>query len=95
LAGAHGSLAPELMHQLLAGGASNECPNNIRVSYVGELGALLGETPDEVSKGLARLLATAREIPGVTGVYVCALEVPNKDLNQVCPIMDQSFREVP
>jgi hypothetical protein len=38
--GARGGLASELVHQLLASGASDECPNDVRVGDVGELSAL-------------------------------------------------------
>jgi len=56
-------------------------PDDIRVHDVGELGALLGETPDEVSERLVRLLMVAPEVLGVPEVHVCALEVPDKDLD--------------
>jgi hypothetical protein len=36
-----GSLAPQFAHQVSAGGAGNECPDDIRVGDVGQLGALL------------------------------------------------------
>jgi len=76
-----GGLASELVYKLFAGGASDECLDDIGVGDVGELGALLGETPDEVSERLVRLLAAAPEVPGVPGAHVCALEVPGEDLD--------------
>jgi len=47
------------VYQLLAGGAGDEGPDDIRVCDVGELGALLRESPDEISERLIRLLPTA------------------------------------
>jgi hypothetical protein len=82
------------VYQLLTGGAGDEGSNDIGVRDVGELGALLGETPDEISERLIRLLSTTPEVPGVPRVHVCALEVPDKDHNQVCPAVDQTLREV-
>ena len=55
------------MHQLLASGAGNEGPDDIRVCDVGELGALLGETPDEVTERLISLLPATPMVPGVLG----------------------------
>ena len=72
LAGACGGLTSKPVHQLLASGVSDECPNDVGVCDVGELGALLGETPDEVSERLVRLLPAAREVPRVSRAHVCA-----------------------
>jgi hypothetical protein len=36
-----GGLAPQFAHQVSAGGAGEECPDDIRVGDVGQLGALL------------------------------------------------------
>ena len=63
LTSARGGLAPELVYQLLAGCATNEGSNDVGVRDVGELDALLGESPDEVSERLVRLLPVALEIP--------------------------------
>jgi len=67
------------MHQLFAGGAGDKGPDDIRVCDVGELGALLGESPNEVSEGLIWLLPTAAEVLGVPREYLCALKVLDKD----------------
>ena len=48
LTDARGGLAAELVYQLLAGGAGNEGSDDVGVCDVGELGALLGESPDEI-----------------------------------------------
>jgi len=77
LAGARGGLASELVYQLLAGGASDEGPDDVGVCDVGKLGTLLGESPNEVSEGLIRLLP-APEVPEISRAHVCAVEVPDK-----------------
>jgi hypothetical protein len=61
--GSDGSAAAQLSDQLFAGGAREEGHDDVRVSDVGKLGALFGETPDVVPEGLARLLFAALEIP--------------------------------
>jgi hypothetical protein len=58
-----GGLATQLAHQVAAGGAGEERADDIRVDDVGQLGALLRESPDVVSERLSRLLAAASEIP--------------------------------
>jgi len=67
------------VYQLLAGGAGDEGPDDVEVCDVGELGALLGESPDEVTEGLVRLLSAALEVLGVSRTHVCALEIPDED----------------
>jgi len=81
LAGACGGLATELVYQLLAGGADDEGPDDVGVCDVGKLSALLGESPDEVSEGLIGILPAAPEVLGVSRTHVCALEVPDEDLD--------------
>ena len=70
----------------MAGGAGEKSLDNFLVTDTGQLGALLGKAPDEVSERLVRLLATTLEVPGVPGAHVCALEIPDKDLDQVTPV---------
>ena len=82
------------MHQLLAGGIGDEGSDDIGVRDVGELDALLGESPNEVTEGLIRLLPTTSEVLGVPRVHVCVLEVPNKDPDQVGTAVDQTLREM-
>jgi hypothetical protein len=53
--------------------------DHVGVCDVGELGALLGEWPDEVSERLIGLLPAALEVPGVSRTHVCALEVSDED----------------
>ena len=82
------------MHQLFAGGAGDEYPNDIRICDAGELDVLLGEASNEVPKRFIGLLAVAPEVPGVAGAHICALEVPDEELDYVGPVMDQSSRKV-
>ena len=84
----------ELVYQLLACGADNECSNYIKISDIGKLGALLGEVLDELAGGLFRLLSIAPKVPRVTGVHVCALKVPHEDFNEVALVVDQSHGKV-
>jgi hypothetical protein len=46
------TVAAQLSDQLFAGGTREEGHDDIRVSDVGKLGALFGETPDVVLEGL-------------------------------------------
>ena len=48
----------------------------------------LGEASHVVTQGLAGLLATPFEVPGVPSVHVRALEVAHEDLDQVGPVVD-------
>jgi len=82
------------MYQLFAGGTGDEGSDDVGVRDVGELGALLGESPDEVSEGLIRLLPAAPEVPGVPRAHVCSLEISDEDLDQVSPVVDHALREV-
>ena len=94
LAGTRGGLASKLVHQLLTGGASDEGFDDVGVRDVGELGALLGKTPNEVSERLIRLLPTTPEVLGVPRAHVCALEVLDKDPNHVGLAVDQTHRKM-
>jgi hypothetical protein len=44
-----GSLTSQLAHQVSASGAGEECPDDVRVGDVGQLGVLLGKPPDVLS----------------------------------------------
>jgi hypothetical protein len=72
-----GSLVAQFAHQVAASGASEERPDDIRVSDVGQLGAMLRKPSDVLSQGFPWLLAAASEIPGV----VRALEVSSESLD--------------
>jgi len=67
------------VYQLLAGDASDEGLDDVRVCDVGELGALFGESPDEILERFIRLLPVAPEVRGILRAHVCALEVLDKD----------------
>jgi hypothetical protein len=69
------------MDKFPTGGAGDECPDDVRVSDIGKLGALLGKALYKFSKSLIWLLAAAPEVPGIPKVHVCALEIPYKDLD--------------
>jgi len=94
LAGACGGLATELVYQFLAGCTGDEGSDDVGVHDVGELGALVGESPDEVSERLIGLMAAAPEVPGVPRAHICALEVLDEDLDQVGPVVDHALREM-
>jgi hypothetical protein len=89
-----GGLATQLAHQVAAGGAGEERADDIRVGDVGQIGALLRESPDVVPERLSRLLAAASEIPGVPRAHVRALEVAGEGLDQVIPVGDLPRRQV-
>jgi hypothetical protein len=88
------SLAAQFAHQVAASGASEERPDDIRVSDVGQLGALLQKPPDVLSQGFPWLLAAASEIPGVPRAHVRALEVSSESLDQVVPVGDLRRRQM-
>jgi hypothetical protein len=83
-----GSLATQLAHQVTTNGAGEERADDIRIGDVGQLGALLRESPDVVPQGFSQLLAAASEIPGVPRAHVCALEVASEGFDQVVPVGD-------
>jgi hypothetical protein len=89
-----GSLAAQFAHQVAASGAGEECPDDIRVGDVGQLGALLRKPPDVVSHGFPWLLAAALEIPRVPRAHVRALEVSSEGLDQVVPVRDLRRRQM-
>jgi hypothetical protein len=82
------------MHQLLTGGAGDEGSDDVGDYDVGDLGALFRETSDEISERFIRLLPAVLEVLGIPRAHICALEVPDKDPDQVNPAMDQTLREV-
>jgi hypothetical protein len=89
-----GSLATQFAHQVMASGAGEERPDDIRVGDVGQLGALLRKPPDVVSQGFSCLLAATSEIPRVPKAHVCALEVSNEGFDQVIPVGDLRRRQM-
>jgi hypothetical protein len=81
-------------HQVAASGADEECPNDIRVGDVGQLGALHRKPLDVLSQGFPWLLAAASEIPGVPRAHVRALEVSSEGSDQVVPVGDLRRRQM-
>jgi hypothetical protein len=61
--GSDGSAVAQFLDQLFVGGTREEGHDDIGVGDVGELSALLGETPDVIPEGFAQLLFAASEIP--------------------------------
>jgi hypothetical protein len=68
--------------------------DDVRVGDVGQLGALLRESPDVVPERLSRQLAAASEIPGVPRAHVRALEVAGESLDQVVLVGDLPRRQM-
>ena len=82
------ALASQLMNQGLTNCPGQEGSYHIGVGDVRKLVALLGEALDVPIEGFTGLLSAVLEVPWVPRVLVCALEVPHKDLLQVCPTLD-------
>jgi hypothetical protein len=76
-----GGLATQLAHQVATSGAGEERADDIWIGDVGQLCALLRESPDVVPERLSRLLAAASEILGVSRAHVCALEIAGEGLD--------------
>jgi hypothetical protein len=89
-----GSLAPQFTHQVSVSGASEECPDDVRVGDVGQLGALHGKPPDVLLQGFPWLLAAAPEIPRVPRAHVRTLEISSESLDQVVPVRDLRKRQM-
>jgi hypothetical protein len=89
-----GSLATQFAHQVTTSGAGEERPDDIRVSDVGQLGALLRKPPDVLSQLFPWLLAAASEILGVPRAHVRALEVSSEGFDQVVPVGDLRRRQM-
>jgi hypothetical protein len=89
-----GSLVAQFAHQVSAGGAGEERPDDIRVGDVGQLDALLRKPLDVLSQGFPWLLAIASEIPRVPRAHVRALEVFSESLDQVVPVRDLRRRQM-
>jgi hypothetical protein len=92
--GSDESVMAQFSYQLFAGGTREEGHDDVRISDVGELGALLGETPDVVPEGFVRLLFAASEIPQVAEAHVGSFEVPLEHSHKVTPVVDLSRWEV-
>ena len=82
------------MNQRLRGSLGQEGSYNIGIGDIRELVALPGEALDIPMKGLTGLLMAVLEIPWIPRAFVCALEVPHKDLLQIRPTLDRVGRQV-
>jgi hypothetical protein len=89
-----GSLAAQFAHQVTASGAGEERPDDIRVSDVGQLGALLRKPSDVLPHGFSWLPAAASEIPGVPRAHVRALEVSSEGFDQIVLVGDLRRRQM-
>ena len=69
------------MNQGLTGHPRQEGSYHVGIGDVRELIALSGEALDVPAEGFAGLLATVLDVLGVPRMFVCALEVPHKDLS--------------
>jgi hypothetical protein len=82
------------MDELFAGGSHEECPDNIGVSHVGQLGALTGEVSNVLIESFIRLLMAAPEVLGVTRAHIGILKVPHKNLYEVSLVVDATGRKM-
>jgi hypothetical protein len=82
------------MDEFLTGGSREEHPNDVGISYVGQLSALLGEASNVLMKSLIRLLVVAPEILGITRADIGTLEVSHENLHKTSLVVDASGREM-
>ena len=76
------------MNQGLTGRPEQEGSYHVGIGDVRELVAPLGEALDVPMEGFIGLLAAVLEVPWVSRAFVRALEVPHKDLHQICPTLN-------
>ena len=74
------ALTPQLVNHGFACGPRQQSSNDVGISDVGQLVALLGEAPDVPTKSLPRLLSVVFEITWVPRIGVCALKVSHEDI---------------
>jgi hypothetical protein len=77
-----GCLATKFADQIAVGGTSEERSNDVRVSGVGELGALHGEPTNVFMEAPFLLLPATPEIPRVLGVSCVSWKFPPKTLTR-------------
>jgi hypothetical protein len=82
------------MDQLLVGGSREERSDDIGVSNIGQLSALLGEASNVLIESLIRLLVAAPKVLGVARAHIGSLEVPHKNLHEVILVVDAAGQEV-
>jgi hypothetical protein len=82
------------MDELFADGSREECPDDIGISHVGQLGALPGEAPNVLTESFIPLLAAALEVLGVTRVDISTLEVSHENLYEVILVVDATGQKM-
>ena len=92
--GAGRRVPSQLALEVPARGAQMKGTDDLGVLHAGELGALLGETPDVVPQRLIGLLTAPSEIPGVPRAHVRALEIAHEGPDQVRPVVDLVGRKM-
>jgi hypothetical protein len=79
---------PEFMDESLVGGAISEGTYHVDVGGIEEFISLLGEPMDVTLKTLAALLGTSLEVLRAPKAFVGALEISDKSLPEVGPVVD-------
>ena len=88
------ALMSQIVDYVLTGGPRQEGSDDVGVSDIRQLVALLGEALDILTESLFELLLTIFQILGVPRAHVGALEVSHKDLLQVRPTLNLVGRKV-
>lgn len=78
----------EFMDESLVGGAISKGTYHVDVGGIEEFISLLGEPPDVILKTPIALLGTYLEVPRAPKAFVGALEVSDKSLPEVGPVVD-------
>jgi hypothetical protein len=65
-----------------------KCQDDIGVTDLRELMALLGEVLNVFSEGFARLMPTTLQVPRVVELHIHAMEVACDDLLEILPAID-------
>ena len=81
------------MDQGLAGHPGEECTDDVRVDDIREGVTSLRKPTDVVLQGLAGLLLTSLEVPGVSRADVRPLEIPDEDPLEVRLVADAVVRK--
>ena len=82
------------MDERLTGLAAKEGIDDISISDVWELVALLGDTLDVLLEGLVGPLPVVVEVPQVLGPSVRTLEVADEDRMEITPAVDAARLEL-
>jgi hypothetical protein len=76
-------IAAELMHEGPTVHAGPKCRDEVSVPDLGELMALMVKLLNVILEGLALLLLTTLQIPGVAWSYIRALKVASENLPEI------------